>query len=370
MTWQGEVDAYIEWLATRHEKNEGKAVSANYLRYSEYLLKHFGNDLHPASFKEITKDDVITWTSNLRKRGLSGKKGVSEASVRGYMAMVKAFLRHLNGGETPACLQGLSFGGFKSRVESYDDLADDDELEKALSVLALPGRTVVLLIRHSGARPGEVLGTRRRNAKIVTRKGREFVILSFPKTKTGQPRSAVVSDPTTIDTLKEYLAYAPESEWLFPAVRNDGPMPYQTLWRSLQRACEKAGVRHIYPYQLRHTWASKEGAKMPSHIRSRQMGTKSETIMNHYDHVGAEGLLEAHLEVGGGRPVVDEGKVVEFGKLFRGLMEPILERNLLLEESVLKLLPEDERDAFMTGGRKTLEKIKRQLEKIESMGGV
>ncbi len=294
----GEIDDYLEWLGSRHLENEGKEVSEHYLKITKYALRRAAQEFQADSFKELTREDIKAWVRGLYERGLS------KATVRAYGATLRAFLRWLNGGETPECLRGISFAGAIFRVKSYDDLVSDEIFSKTLSRVSLPYRAALRMIRYSGCRPGEVIGLRRKDARILTREGREFLVMSVKEDKRGVSRSPVIPDAETIEVFKEYMAYAPESEWMFPASRVHGPVSYQTVWRAVTRACEKAKVDHWHPYRLRHTWLSKEGAKLPENVRLENSGTSSIMVINHYQRLGAEGTIDAMLELGGGKPVI------------------------------------------------------------------
>ncbi len=326
----GEIDDYLEWLGSRHLDNEGKEVSEHYLKVTAYTLRRAAKEFQLDSFKDLTKDEVKTWVRGLHQ-------GLTEASVRAYGATLRAFLRWLNDGETPECLKGLSFTGAIFRVKSYDDLVSDEVFSKTLARLPLHYRTALRMIRYSGCRPGEVIGLRHKDARILTREGREFLVMSVEKDKNGVSRSPVVPDAETIAVFKEYMAYAPDSEWMFPAPRRDGPVSYQTLWRAVDRACRGAKVDHWHPYRLRHTWLSKEGAKLPENVRLENSGTSSLMVINHYQRLGAEGTIDAMLELGGGKPVVGD-KATETLKEVRDKLEALANRDAALAEALRDIL--------------------------------
>ena len=79
---------------------------------------------------------------------------------------------------------------------------------------------------------------------------------------------------------------------------------------------------------------------MPHHLRSAQTGTSSETILNHYDHIGAPQLLDWHQEHGEGSPVITDGVVAVKDILERidALTEKDARIKALVDEA-LKALP-------------------------------
>ena len=292
MTWREELDSYVEWLGGRDEP-----ASESYRNSVKSVGKRLATRFELGSFLDLSGEEMFTWVKELREKGLS------KASVKAYRAQVKALARWVNGGEIPTAYRG---GSTKtpSRVRSREDLLSDKDLESLVAHLNPRDAMASLLMRYTGARPGEVLGLRRGNVEFVTKEGRTFALLNFVDTKTDVDRAAALADAATIGTLQRYLEFL-KTDLLFPAPRNLGVrLSAQTFWVSLSRAVKKAGIRtRVYPYLFRHTFATREGAKMGSAARARQMGTKSETVLEHYDHVSGEDLVEllAGME-GTGRP--------------------------------------------------------------------
>ena len=209
-------------------------------------------------------------------------------------------------------------------------------------------------------------------------------MLSFPQTKTDEPRTAVVSEPKAIEGLHRYLRAYPvdASGYLFLAPEGEGPLGYQTLWRRVDRAAERAGFhkwegrkkgarsggkkvvrKRIYPYLFRHTWNTIEGARMPHHLRNAQTGTSSETILAHYDHIGAPQLLEWYQEHGEGAPVVPD-TATETLKEVRDQLEALSNTDAALAEALKDILGSMPKFKMGRGARNPLADTQTKLRKL------
>lgn len=256
------------------------------------------------SYLDLTEEDVVAYLGELREKGLKGTKGLAEDTLKNVAAHVKAISRWLNQGETPRALRRLRIGRKRPRIRAKDDLLTDGELDLLLKAMSPDKRAAFLLLRWSGARPGEILSLRGRDVRLHRENGREYAELAFRETKTDEPRTVPVVEPVALRELKDYLDVArpgPE-DYLFPSpqARREGePLTYEALWRYLRRKAEAVGIRKaVFPYMMRHKRAT-ELYKAPPGVRDKLMGWKSGLMWRNYEHLDTEPVLSYLMETEG-----------------------------------------------------------------------
>lgn len=285
MAWDKETRRFL-----KHLQAEGR--TPEHAANVRGILRRFGEHTGAKGFSKLSKDDVEGWLAELRGRGLS------TSTVKGYFAILKAAIRYLNEGENPPCLRGLKAGAKDSRVKTKGELLTETEYRRLLNVMPLSKALVFRLLWDTGARPGEVLRLQREHLSFDHAQGREFVDLSFPDTKTGEPRTVPVVNRETLAALKSHLE-ATEDGFLFPSPVHAGEaLKPQGLWSYLERAAKQAGIKkRVYPYLFRHTAATRR-YNAPAGVRDRMMGWHSDMARN-YEHLATEDVRDYLLETEG-----------------------------------------------------------------------
>lgn len=294
MTWKGELD---RWLASL----ESKGRSTNYLANARSALGHLGARFGPASYFDLTRDDFVKWFNELRKGGITGKKGLSDATMNYMAAVVKACLRWLNDGETPKSLRTLgAIGRRRSRIETKEDLLTDTEFRRLVRPMPLDKRVILRLLRATGARPSEVLGLRWRDAKLLEEGGKTYAEVDFRNTKTRTNRTAYVGDPAAVRELKELVERrgGKRDTLLFPSPVHKGePMQYGSLHGYLKKKAKALGIsKRVYPYMFRHMRATELMVEnIPRQFANQLMGWKG-TMWENYAHLGTNDVRDWVLE--------------------------------------------------------------------------
>lgn len=279
MTWESEVDRYVRHLRL-------KPASPGYIRNAKGYLTALGRSLGPESFLDLTEEQMIDWLLDVRDHGISGRGPLADASMNSIKGVIKACFRLLNDGKTPKSLRSITVGKNRSRVRAKEDLPTDKEVTKLAKALSVKNRAACLMIRYTGARPSEVLSLKREDISP------EFE-LTFRETKTGEPRTVPLVNTEAVSALKDWLAQAPETEFLFPS-HQGGPVGYQSLGKAMKRAAKRIRVKVILPYTLRHARAT-ELMSAPSGLRNRLMGWKSDSMARNYEKLDT-GDLRVFLE--------------------------------------------------------------------------
>lgn len=304
--WHTDLASFVEW-------HEGKGSSKEYVRSASRYLERLG-ERFDKSYLELTARDLETWFAELRK------SGIADTSLGSIFAHVRACMRFLNGGITPAVLSGFKARTKRQwkkrpRVASKSELLTDEDMDKLAEYLTFRWRTALWLLRYSGARPSEVLRLREQDVRFDRADGVEYVELHFPDTKTNVPRTSVVAKKEAVKMLRDYLRVEGthgREHWLFYSEQRDGPVRHMTLWKALQRAKKKAGIqKSVYAYLARHTRAT-EVHDLPPAIRDKAMGWESGLMWKNYTHLVTEDVRDALLELEGSAvPELPEGVDIE-----------------------------------------------------------
>lgn len=318
MTWESEVDRYVNWLEI--SGRSGHPASAGYITNLRSYAGALGRTLKPGqSFMDLTQDRFFNWLIGVRDHGISGKRTepLADASLNSIKGVLKAFFRHLNDDVTPAFFKGLVVGKNRSRA-ARSDLPTDDEVGRLANALSPRYKAIFLTIRYSGARPAEVLKMRRKDVSPEWQ-------LTFKDTKTKVHRDAALANPVARRALKAWMGQAPEApedSYLFPSSKSGEPLGSRSLWIAQKRAAIKLGVDPINPYLLRHargTQLMDEGVN--DAIIMQQMGWKSDATARNYQHPDPEKSMALLEEMEGEEGITQEGFQGLLDQLFSGLKE-------------------------------------------------
>lgn len=135
--------------------------------------------------------------------------------------------------------------------------------EEVRALMAMPNlaaptglrdRCVLELMYRAGLRVSEVCGLHLRDVKWSEAK----LHLRQEVAKGG--REAYVSlEPQTLALLERWKEvrrrYAPRQPWLFTTLRST-PITRRDMWKMVDRRSRKAGIKHVHPHMLRHTFAT------------------------------------------------------------------------------------------------------------------
>lgn len=261
---------------TSEVKNNRLALRGLRRLYSETPVAEFG----PLALKAL-REDMIT-------------SGLSRSTINGHVGRIKRLFRWGVENEVVppsvhqalAAVRGLQAGRSDARETKPVRPVSPEHVEKVLPHLSPPVAAIVKLLMHTGMRVGEAVTMRMRD---LDRTGTVWTYCP-PHHKTAYRGTEKVIDlgPKAQAVLRPFLTADPDAHLFRPAVwealrhaarkeARQTPMtpsqrkrrrkgnPKRTpgdcygpevIGRAISRACEKAGVPHWHPHQIRHTVAT------------------------------------------------------------------------------------------------------------------
>ena len=187
----------------------------------------------------------------------------------------------------PGCLKLPKIHHKERRVPT------DEDIRKLLSVLErVEDNIAFLLLIDCGIRVHELATIKIKNIDLSN----ASILI---KGKGDKMRTVYISG-ITLNHLKEYIKTC-RSEYLFPSTRADATIPNRGnryFQDRLSELCEKAGIEHITPHQLRHYFAThtlSNGADVKA--VSEMLGHADVGItLKIYHHVNAKTIRDMHRE--------------------------------------------------------------------------
>ena len=206
-------------------------------RYA-YTVAEYISTCASRSLASITAEDVENWLQVVRERGC--KTG----TINRYMRQIKTIYRL-------AVEWGYLIQSPVSKLEEMPeatlvpDALSEDELHKLLAELSRESRQISILLAETGLRWGELsrlpwsdIDLDKRNLKVQevhVEPGKAADFRVIPLTQ------------WAVDTLRE--------------IRAEGRIPFvitvKTLRKGMKTAAQRAGIKHVHPHMLRHTFATR-----------------------------------------------------------------------------------------------------------------
>jgi integrase len=262
--------------------------------YDKILRLHLRPQFGGRRIASIDWVEVELFATELLERGLSAKTVRETLSVLSQIMKTAVRARAIR--ENPAAGHSMPTQRQRTTVltmQQVDQLVahTDDRY-----------RTAIWLLVLAGLRPSELCGLRVRDVDwdehtISVNEVQMWVkgelVVKGPKTTTGLrtiplPEWLINQLRTQVDAREERQAIsaATPDDRLFTSPRGK-PMLDHTLWRIVNRACDRAGIERIRPYDLRHSHASLliDIGAHPKAISERMGHTEIGVTMNVYGHL-------------------------------------------------------------------------------------
>ncbi len=249
-------------------------------------------------FVSLTEDDMYSYCEALERHTFSvgGKtKKYAPSTIYYYKSFVKRFLKDVN----PTASNTLVLKR-KNSKKLPEDILTKQDVEALLQVApSARDRAVVAVFYESGARKGELLGTRIKHVQF----DENGAVMTLPDGKTGARRIRLVFSASF---LREWLEVHPtkndRESPIFCSLRE----PYNIISRTglsdqLNIIAKKAGItKHIHPHAFRHSRAT----HLAEHLTEQQMKhylgwTESSSMAAVYVHLSGKEIDDAILKMNG-----------------------------------------------------------------------
>lgn len=181
-----------------------------------------------------------------------------------------------------------------------------EEFHLLSSILTEPYRTMASVGVCLGLRWSELAGLKWEDIDWLNgelRLQRAVVKQIEDEVKTVHSGKPLVLDARILGLLKQHKlnsVFTDPGDWVFASPEKYGRLPrsYTSFWEKLGRACQDAGIRHVSPHSLRHSyraWLDELGTPITVQQRAMRHGDIRVT-MSYGDPVG-EGLREASAKL-------------------------------------------------------------------------
>lgn len=181
-----------------------------------------------------------------------------------------------------------------------------EEFHRLSAVLTEPYKTMATVGVCLGLRWSEIVGLQYQDIDWLNgelRLQRAVVKQIADEVKTVHSSKPLALDPRILDLLKQHkqsnLFTAP-GDWVFASPEKDGKLPrsYTSFWEKLGRACHDAGIVHVSPHSLRHSyraWLDELGT--PITVQQRAMRHGDIRVTMSYGDAVSDALREATSKV-------------------------------------------------------------------------
>jgi integrase len=165
-------------------------------------------------------------------------------------------------------------------------LIDDEDYDKVYRAAKPAARDVVLMLRHTGARPSEIF---RATAKDFDDRSRALILAEHKSKRKVHRRRVINLDLTAYNLVRGLVQARPEGP-LFRTQRGH-PWTAARLARVLRQLCESLGLRkRITAYGFRHTWATEAlaGGHPDADVAAALGHSSTAMLYKHYNHLVAK----------------------------------------------------------------------------------
>jgi site-specific recombinase XerD len=283
-------DAHLQLL-----ENRPKTTAGTYRSHVKGFLRYMAINYPSVTLSEVSKLQVRAWFLH------EANRGIAPVTRSTKLFAVRSFYRFLIAEdlseENPTSLVTLA-SPVRSRVEFYSDPEADAIVEWVSAQPGLRwqgGRVLLLTLRYSGLRAGELVNLRTEEVDLDARrislvgKGRKPRVVPIPH--------------LLADVLREYLDNVrpslPKSAYLFANPRGNRSLRGRYGPRALHNLVVEAGTsagvagRH-FAHRWRHTYATslvRRGEDI--HVVQRLMGHSNIATTSRYLHLSDADLIEA-----------------------------------------------------------------------------
>lgn len=270
-------DALAQYLIEIRSDDAGETLRRN-ARW--WLARSMAKDVAPLSavrLADIGPKVFANWVAHVSGKPIDRKGEPTTRTITHVRKIVAEFLRliewcvaeELVGPEKLVGLRAVKrLPTSAARPPEYRSPVDEEDYRRICEHLPPVFSAIVTILRHSAARPSEVLQMTPGEIDMATEPGVWLLIPKRHKTmRYGRPK-CIVLGPRCQDALRPWLAGKNENARIFTPECVDrlrvpgtiktrryrkGQLVAQDIHRAVANACRAAQVERWVPYQLRHT---------------------------------------------------------------------------------------------------------------------
>lgn len=257
---------------------------------------------------ELTSESLSTWYKKASKELNSTsveKYGLQLRMLYGYSLEKKGLSKRKSRTDAIELFDNvIPFKDLRKKSKNDNDLRDKlitaQEYQAIMKVAnSVRMRSLLALTLESGCRKGEIFSIRLRDIQTYD----QYWTVSI-NGKTGNRTVPIIS---SVPFLRAWIQQHPDRENenspLFVTSRKGRitPMSQGSFNTGLQLLCKNAGIRMLYPHQLRHTRLTElaEDGLGDTQLRSFAGWTPGSAMATRYVHLSGSGHVNAVLEAGG-----------------------------------------------------------------------
>lgn len=237
--------------------------------------------------KEINESSFSNWTKNDHKK-----------IFKRFLKWYYKDLEMIEGDMVKNAFKGVSKKrAFNHEKINKNTLVKPEELESLIRAAPnLKWKALVSFAYESAFRPCEITTLKFSQLSFDDAMNICRVTIVSPKTK--DKREIPVRD--CVVHLKRWMGeyQFPDrkaSDYVFPAKKRNEPMYAGIISEMFKRLCIKAGIRHIYPYMLRHSRIYEIQKRLPEKIAAKFAGHSIETS-EIYNHIADDDVENSMLK--------------------------------------------------------------------------
>ncbi len=238
--------------------------------------------------RKINESDFSNWTKNDHKK-----------VFKRFLKWCYKDLEMVEGELVKEAFKGMSKKrAFNHEKINKNTLIKPKELESLIrTAKSLKWKALISFMYESGFRPCEVSALRWINLNFDDDKNICRVTIVSPKTK--NKREVPVRD--CILHLKRWreeyqFPNREEKDFVFPSpIAKNKSITSASIGQMLKRICRQAGIRHIYPYIMRHSRIYEIQKRLPEKIASKFAGHSIETS-EIYNHIADDDVESSMLK--------------------------------------------------------------------------
>jgi integrase len=269
-------DTYLD-VKTRKWKASTRGTTEQLIR--DYITTPFGNQM----LHSITRKDL---QAHLDRLAQIDKSESIVGHVRWQLSAIFRMAKSdgfiavdpSEGLETPRC-----------KPQGDKAILELEQFIRAQMCLDIRERLIVRFGVAAGLRPGEIMGLKVADVseRVLTIRRRIYLrIADTTKSKRGV-RVVPLTDPSTRNILREYLAILPDASpnaWLFPSENPKQPLDYSNVFRRrIRPALEKVGLKWANFQVMRRTFGNKLAeVEKDAKVRAELMGHSVAVHENEY----------------------------------------------------------------------------------------